>query len=98
MILIYYLLFVISLFVVLVLVLEYIKRRSMETIRAGVYNAFLSYYEAKVDTFCKDKEVDCKEKLSAMLTKELARQIEQNKIEYVDIEKLYESSSDQGSN
>jgi len=86
----FYILVVLLLFVALIGVLEYIRRRSIEEIRARSFNAFLSFYEMKVDEFCKNKGDECRNKLYDVLVRELSRQIKENRIEHIDVERLYE--------
>jgi len=96
--LLYYLLGILALFVSLIGILEYMRRRSIEEIRASSANVFLNYYGMKIEDFCRNKDESCREKLSQLVVKELSRQVEEDKIQYIDIEKLYEETDKHSSN
>lgn len=93
----YYLLGVLALFAVFLAVLEYIRRKSIENIRLRSLSAFMNYYEMKINEFCGDKE-DCKTALTALVAQELSNQVVQNRMAYIDIEKLYEKYTTDSTN
>jgi len=86
----YYLLGVLALFAVFLAVLEYVRRKSIEDIRSRSLVAFMNYYEMKINEFCKDKGEDCRAELTTLVAQELSNQVVQNRMAYIDIEKLYE--------
>jgi hypothetical protein len=95
-----YLAITLTSFLSLIVILEIVRRRAIENIRASSYDVYLSYYEKKINDFCerqRDSE-DCKKRMSLAILKELASQIKESRIRYIDVEKLYEetrsSSSD----
>lgn len=79
--------------VVLIVLLEVLRRKAVEKIRASTYNTLLSYYENKVAEFCRDRESGCREKLLDALLEEVATQISANKVNYIDLEELYKRVS-----
>jgi len=94
----YYVIAAFGLYAVLIAVLEYVRRRSIDDIKAKSYNAFLSFYEMKIYDFCRDKDDECRSRLSDIVVCELSSQIEEGRIHYVDIEKLYSESTGHVSN
>lgn len=84
--------FIVTVFVAMVAILEFIRNRAVENIRVHSYKLLLSYYEGKIDSVCGDKGEECRRKLATALARELSRQVKENRVEYIDLEELYKNT------
>jgi len=84
-----FIIIIVVVFAGLLLVLEYIRRRALEDIKARCHDFFLSYYTQKISDLC-GGDVACKEYLSNAVANKLTSNISDDRISYVNIYEKYE--------